>query len=358
MFTLIWQEMMRSADLYRMRVSAVLFVMVLSVFMPARGADWEYFEPEAAQCKSGETATVALPSGCGEFILEGKLLFAGNHMGGGLNGQQWVVDFLDADSKVVRRLTACYDTASLYNGFADSRYMKLTLDSVAPGGECVSCDMAELHNDAEIYGRVNTVVIDNRGGTFAMWLGRDGGVYAIGGEMPRAVAALRFGGTKNMRLYDSAVKWRRDPKVMLVTSWTVAELKALSGAPTGDSPSGCWRFLDRDTDRRWAEPGGRYRLAVVAHDPERVTDAPDEDGRMPEFDVIYAGGAETNSRRWEAGMVKAYLYATPFAGHYDVVWYDSFYDDMGEEVTADLADGAILTFSFPRYKARLRFARE
>lgn len=341
------------SDIHRMVVSVCM--LLIALWFPTFGADWEYFVPAAVECKGGDSAKVALPSGCGEFTLEGKLLFGGNHMGGGMNGQQWVIDFLDEYSCPIRRLTARYGTAPLYNGFADSRYMKISLDSVTPTGESVACDVAELHNDAEIYGRVNTVVIDNRGGSFAMWLGRDGGVYAIGGDMPQRVSAIRIGGTKNMKFYDGAIKWRRDPKEMLLTDWSLADLEAMRGATNGDSPAGRWRFLDRDTDSRWADPGGRYRLAVVEHDG--TSDASEEEGSAL-FDVIYVGGAESNSRRWEPGMVKARLYATPFAGHYDVVWYDAFFEDMGEEVTADLTDGAILSFNFPLWKARLRFARE
>ncbi|MBD5224642.1 MAG: hypothetical protein HDS68_01575 [Bacteroidales bacterium] len=341
---------------YRIPRSVAFCVAVICIMMPLRMAGWEYFEPAPAQCKGGTTAVLEFPSGCGEFVLEGKLLFSGNHMAGGLNGQQWIIEFLDDYSDVVRRITARYDTAPLYNGFADSRFLKLTLDSVSSGGESVNCDVAELHNDAEIYGRVNTVVIDNRGGTFAMWLGRDGGVYAIGGELPRSVAAIRIGGTKDMKLYDTVVKWRRDLKRQLATAWTIAELEAIDVA-VEENPAGQWRFLDRDTDSRWAEPGGRYRLAIVPHDSLMVADAPQCDGRIPEYDVIYIGGATTNSRRWEPGMVKAHLYATPFAGHYDVVWFDALFEDMGEEVTADLTDGAVLSFRFPIYKSMLRFAR-
>ncbi len=351
--------MVQRSDISCVQAVLLVCILIFAAVVPAKGADWEYLQPEPIQCKGGESATMVLPSGCGEFVLEGKLLFAGNHMGGGLNGQQWMVDFLDENADVVRRLTARYDTAPLYNGFSDSRCLKLTLDSVAPGGECIECDKAELHNDFEIYGRVNTVVIDNRGGIFGMWLGRDGGVYAIGGDFPRMVSAIRIAGTKNMKLYDAVVKWRRDPRLALSTTWSSAELDALAGKyGEGENPSGRWRFLDRDTDSRWAEPGGRYRLAIVPHEDGRVKAALNSEGQIPEYDVIYVGGAESNSRRWQPGMVKAHLYATPFAGHYEVVWYDAFYEDMGEEVTADLTDGAILTFSFPLYRAKLRFARE
>lgn len=344
----------------RSLVRLMLMALCAAGALPAVSADWEYYEAAPIECKMGATATMPLPDGCGEFTLEGKLLFGGNHIGGGLNGQQWELDFIGEDGNPVRRITGRYDTAPLYNGFADSRFLKLTLDSITPTGESVALDMSELHDDIEVYGRVNTLVIDNRGGTFAMWLGRDGGVYAIGGDSPRSLAAIRIGGSKNMRLDGTMVKWRPDPRRALATAWTTAQLDSVAQSAAADSsrPTGRWRFLDRDTDSRWAEPGGRYRLMVVPHDPAKVEVGSATDGRAPAWDVIYVGGGETNRSRWEPGMVKAHMYATPYEGHYDVVWYDAFFEDMGEEVTADFADGAILTFRFPLYKAQLRFARD
>ena len=324
-------------------------------FVHASG--WEWQELPEAVAKGGKSASVELPAGCQEFILEGNLGFGGNHMGGGLDRQRWTIDLLDKDNRPLRRITAVYGTRALYDGFSDSRYLEMSLDSVSADGALVCLDRNELHNERELYGRNNTLTIDNAGGKLRIWLGKEGGVYVLGGAGMDGVSALRFGGTKSMSLKDTAIKWRRDPASRLRTAWKPEELEMLCAEEPTAGLAGTWRFLDRDTDVRWASPGGRYTLAVVPHDGDKVPDTAPANGDAPAFDIIYLAGAETNGSRWSSGMIKGYLYATPFSNHYDVVWYDSFFEEIGDEVTADLADGAILTFSFPLYKAVLRFVK-
>ena len=335
------------------------FIAIVCLCCPwVHSAGWERRELPEANVKSNEFVTVDLPDGCHEFILEGQLGFGGNHMGGGLDGQKWTVELLDKYSRPVRRITGVYGTAVLHDGFSDSRFLNVMLDSVSSDGATVSLDKNELHNERELYGRSNTLTIDCSGGKLRVWLGKDGGVYVLGGEGTDEIRSLRFGGTKSMSFRDAAIKWRMDPARSLRTSWSMDEISEICARDAGSGISGKWQFLDRDTDVRWAIPGGRYTLAIIPHDVGKVA-APTVNSvtGMPASDIIYLSGAETNRSRWEAGMLKGHLYPTPFVDHYTLLWFDSFFEDMGYEASADLSDGAVLTFNFPLYKSVLRFVK-
>ena len=103
---------------------------------------------------------------------------------------------------------------------------------------------------------------------------------------------------------------------------------------------------DRDTDPALASIGGSYELATV----------PRDDGE-PGYFIIYLGGARPGSQ-WRPGEVKGILSPTIFSHHYDLVWLDEQGLSMTAEQSATFdASGALLTLSFPLYKATVRFSR-
>lgn len=121
-----------------------------------------------------------------------------------------------------------------------------------------------------------------------------------------------------------------------------------------DHPVGLWGFLDRDTDSSYAEPGGRYTLAIVSAGvlPESYV-APGSD-----YVILLVDGAVVNGKRWQPYMIKGFLKRTRFAGHYDLEWYDVMMEPWGKEIYADIdPNGLILTLNFPLSKATLRFSR-
>lgn len=320
--------------------------------------EWTRQELPAVRAKGGDAAEMALPPECHEFILEGQLGFGGNHMGGGLDRQGWRVEMLDCDGHPLRRISATYGTAPLYDGFSDSRYLRVEIDSVSPDGSAVPLEKNELHDEKRLYGRTNTLTVDNSGGRLRVWLGKEGGIYVAGGDGIAGVSSLRFSGTRDVSVKNAMIKWRKDPAGHLRTAWNAADIQAAYAATQEGTPTGNWKFLDRDTDARWAVPGGKYLLAIVPHEGEKVPKPSVSDhDTEPAFDILYLDGAESNRPRWSAGMIKGHLYTTPFRDHYTLIWYDSFFEDMGDEATADIADGAILTLSFPLYKATLRFVK-
>ena len=113
-----------------------------------------------------------------------------------------------------------------------------------------------------------------------------------------------------------------------------------------DRHQGYWTYFDRDTDPTLAQLGGTYSLATVARD----------DG-APGYFIIYLGGARAGSS-WRPGEVKGILSPTIFSHHYDLVWLDEQGLSMTAEQSATIdASGALLTLSFPLYKATIRFTR-
>ena len=167
-----------------------------------------------------------------------------------------------------------------------------------------------------------------------------------------------------MAVTDMHLKWRRSPGDVLRSGWTENAVLTLLDTPEESRPAamGVWEFLDRDTESEMAEPGGRYRLAVMPHRKEFVSELPAAAGSLqgvePDYDIVYLSGALSNGNRWEPGMLKGHLYSTSFTDHYRMVWYDAYFESMGEEVTADITpDGAILSANFPLYRSGMRFAR-
>lgn len=113
-----------------------------------------------------------------------------------------------------------------------------------------------------------------------------------------------------------------------------------------NSPAGIWEYLDRDTDNVRARSGGHYRLAVL---PSASSSG---------YDIVYLGGAEVNPSAWRPGMIKGRLIPTPFAGHFDLMWVDSSFNPISEDIHASLdSSNAILTLSFPLMGSSIRFYR-
>lgn len=139
-----------------------------------------------------------------------------------------------------------------------------------------------------------------------------------------------------------AVETVVDPLTAAVSGWSVDALDDYL-AVRRPLPEGRWAYLDAVTDEVRARRGGRYSLAVVASESG--------DG----WDIIYLGGAAVNSDKWKPGMLKGHMRRTIFKDHYDVEWIDATFRPMTFDVSAQIEQGAILQFNFPRYKSTLRF---
>ncbi len=113
------------------------------------------------------------------------------------------------------------------------------------------------------------------------------------------------------------------------------------------SVAGAYMLLDYEIDDSFAEIGGAYRVALMP------SDAPSA------FDVVYLSGATVLPGRWQPGMVKARLLATPFSNIYDVLWNDAQGNVMARDIHSDFDPlTQILTIRFPYQNAVMRFRKE
>lgn len=160
----------------------------------------------------------------------------------------------------------------------------------------------------------------------------------VSGESPVSLFA-----TGRLDVAMIAVETVVDPLTAAVSGWTVGALDDYL-AVRRPLPEGRWTYLDAVTDEVRARRGGRYSLAIVASESG--------DG----WDIIYLGGAAVNSDKWKPGMLKGHMRRTIFKDHYDVEWIDATFRPMTFDVSAQIEQGAILQFNFPRYKSTLRFS--
>lgn len=129
----------------------------------------------------------------------------------------------------------------------------------------------------------------------------------------------------------------------LLSEWTAETLDGRF-ATSSDPVEGYWDYLDRENDEQLSRMGGRYRLALVSDGA---------DG----YDIIYVGGATINRDLWKTGMKRGHLAKTDFAGHYDLRWFDSSFEEIVHEAFANIEQGSILSLNFPLYGAKVRFSK-
>lgn len=112
-----------------------------------------------------------------------------------------------------------------------------------------------------------------------------------------------------------------------------------SGLDSAEIASGrVWYFLDRDGDSRVAVLGGQYSLSQVG------------------YELIYTGGAKTNTGSWKPGMVKGRLIPTDFDGYYKLQWFDATGRELSGENYAEVdSDLGTLKLTFPQLKTSIRF---
>ncbi len=225
----------------------------------------------------------------------------------------------------------------------DGRVTRLTLlraDSVIASADC-----RDLSHPP---GAFNTFTITFEGDSLFIGAGRGEATprFGVSAQAPSSACTL-------------SARGRADVALLLVeeTSPSLSERlaglppeaigEAMAGAPAA-SPAAYYTYLDREADPAVARLGGRYRLAVV---PD-----PSQPGR---FLILYISGAEVEPSLWSEGMLKGCLTPTPFAGQYDLQWFDAHGIPVpGADDSFALFDpeARILSFRFPLLEATLRFS--
>lgn len=127
---------------------------------------------------------------------------------------------------------------------------------------------------------------------------------------------------------------------LYATSYSRLQLDSIFANST-DPMEGYWCYLDRNTDDKYFELGGKYTIAIVKN-------------QANEYDVLYVDGAKLYPEIWHPFMRKGSLLSTSFIGHYDMVWHDAVKKRIDDETYAAL-ENFLLVLYFPMQKSQVRF---
>lgn len=296
----------------------------------------------------GGVITLPIDSSAKIVDAEARVSLSGIRQVNGIGKQHWQLEWCDSvTGEVNASFTVQWGNESFGDIF-DRRFMRVSYNSA---DTCVSVDVSDGVN---LYGGYNTLSLRADASGTQVWAGDNEEVFV--GTFPAVAPSnvLRLSGNRKMKVAWFAVECEPDKAKALLTD--ITDLDSLSEyfAASNDPLEGIWSYLDRDTDDRRAVPGGNYTFAIVRHDDSHPRMAA---GKIV-YDIIYAGGAKVNSREWKPGMLKGHLLATRFENHFDVVWIDSMMEVMDDELSVDFTPPLILSFEFPIYHARLRFAKQ
>jgi len=308
----------------------------------------------------GESLTVNLDTLAGSHSFEVRVAVPDNRNSNGIGKKGWQLVWADRNQTPLRKLSVRWGNERLGDP-TDRRYMLVCVDSIDSAGAESRILEKKLFEGVNLYGGWNTLSVEENFAGAEMWIGDDM-EYSIGKlGHPSGAASVTLEGTGKTDVEYFAYVPVPDPAVRLHTGWTEPDLISyLKEHASG--PEGLWQFLDRDTNARWAEPGGTYLLAIVRHDSDKDVQEFVPGGFRPGrytrvYDVIYLDDARVNSRNWKPGMLKGQLYSTIFENHYQLVWFDAGMELIDEELSADMIDGAIVSFNFPLLHSIMRFAR-
>ena len=280
----------------------------------------------------------------GSRSLEVSGALSGNGNSNGLGKASWCVEWSKPDGEVVRRISLRWGNECLGDPL-DRRFLRVAVDSVAPGGDSHELVSHDLYEGVDLYGGFNTLSVEESvAGDMRLWIGDDLEFFVGECAAVRIPSAIRVRANRKLKVRYAAFRHTPDPADSLQTSWTVSALTDYLDSKGRDGIEGIWKFLDRDNDMRWARPGGAYRLAIVKNGTG--------------YDILLLDGAKVNGDAWHPCMLKGRLHPTVFANHYELEWFDAYMEPMGDETSAQITDNVLLTLSFPLFRSQLRFSKE
>lgn len=243
--------------------------------------------------------------------------------------------------------TLSSDTEAHFGDYIDRPGVTLRIDRFNADGSSENLTTRRLTKNIDSDRCHNTLAaeIDCTSGDVEILAGNDMPEPVAHLQIPRDEACLGTGIVAiGSPTFDLIVSERiTDPTTELMTEWTTESLSRYF-AGTHDGTEGFWKYLDRDNDPRYCRPGGTYTLAFVA----------DNNGG---YDIIYIDGAETSASLWREGMIKGHLEPTRFKNHYNVRWIDASLNEICDESSATIEQGAIVRFDFPMLKTAIRFSK-
>lgn len=231
-----------------------------------------------------------------------------------------------------------------YDEVARNQYFKLVIKKVS-NGECSVLSEKEIKSGVtpDPY-EYNAFRIEYDGQTLSVSVGNAtlGTVYSSRMELPDTSQIGYFAGegcslkVKRICYEDSPI-----PQLLFATNYSKEWLDKKM-AESSDPIEGYWIYLDRSTDDRFFELGGKYTIAIIKEDAG--------------YNVLYVDGAELYSGYWIPYMSKGRLSETPFVGHFDLEWHDAMKNIIDDETYAVLSD-FVLTLHFPIQKSQVRFRK-
>lgn len=290
--------------------------------------------------------------------IETCLSVDGNGNANGIGKVALGITWLGADSLPVMSLSVRWGNECLGDPL-DRRFMLVSVYSVTVN-RTVPVMEKKLYDGVNLYDGYNTFSIEEKDGMLNIWAGNDYSYYIGECNAPENVVAVSLECNRSIDVKYIACSEEPDRALMLDSQWDMDELDKYL-AINANAIEGIWDFLDRDTDMKWARPGGMYRLAVVKYDSVRDDDMWRglnwADDMQPAYEIIYLAGARVNASKWKPGMVKGFLMPTIFENHFDLVWFDSYMEPIVDELWVDVVPDAILSFNFPLLHAQLRFSK-
>lgn len=133
---------------------------------------------------------------------------------------------------------------------------------------------------------------------------------------------------------------------ILLTKWNRNNLNDFLKSDSIGDIEGLWTYFDRNIDETKLKLGGKYKLVI----------AKNKNGC---YDLLYYSGAVVNNLKWTSGMLKGRLSPTRFKDNYDLVWYDSVFEELNDDTYATIEEnGNIMTLYFPKEKGQIRFVKQ
>lgn len=354
--------LVRLAACINPRCGRLMSGVIALMFLGASYGDTCGMTIDRTRLLPGETIAIPLDTDAGSYNLEMSVAVSGNRNVQGTGNVAWKVAWLNADSVRIRELTVRWGNEYLGDPF-DRRYMLVEIDSITPEGSRANLSEQRLYDGVNMFNGHNCLVIENTPSAMKAWIGEDTQYFAGACAPLKDAIGIEAGGNRKSDIKYAVSRFFPDKGKHLTTGLTLSDIKAMvESAASPGGTVGFWRFLDRDTDLRWADTGGVYTLAVVPHSGDicrdfEIPEDYDVTG-APVYDILYIGGAKVNPDRWKCGMIKGVMFSTIFENHYNLLWFDADMEHMGIEVTADVSDGAILTLNFPLYHSKIRFSKE
>lgn len=335
-----------------------LAVMLSVLSMSPAGAG--EFRSGAKRLRPGEELAVPVEIDAAGYALEMRASIAGNRNVQGIGEPCWCVRWKNREGRDIRELQIKWGNEYLGDPF-DRRFMVVNIDSITPDGNRIALSENRLYEGVSLFGDENYLLVENAQQLMKVWVGEETLLSAGSCRALRNASEIIIESNRKLDVGYVACSFEPDRSRPLQTSFTEEDINNAI-AVSKDPLVGIWRFLDRDTDSRWAEIGGSYRLAVVRHDGELCHGfvIPEDIAikEKPAYDIIYLEGARVKPEGWKSGMLKGVLFPTIFENHYTLLWFDAEYEHMGQEVTADITDAAVLTLNFPLFHAKMRFSKE